>query len=53
MFCTKYVPKKVLKIKTKKREHPHRILHMGISLSTILAFWTKFTQKGYFQSKTD
>ena len=39
-------------------EHHHRFLHIWISLSTkfqpklkILSFWTKFTQKGYFQWK--
>ena len=42
-----------------KKELHHRILHipniLGIKIQdklTILIFWTKLTQKGYFQSKT-
>ena len=42
-----------------KSEHHHWILHIRISLSTklqvkltILIFWTKCAQKGYFWSKT-
>ena len=52
------MPKKVIKIKIKKIEHPHWILHIRISLGTefqykqtFLIFWAKFAQKGYFQSK--
>ena len=45
--------------KRKKSEHHHWILHVQISVGTkfqlkvtILMFWTKFGQKGYFYSKT-
>ena len=45
----------------KRLNEPYRwILHIRISLDiefqfqqTILIFWTKFAQKGYFQFKTD
>ena len=54
------LPKKVFQVENRKSEHNHGILHIWISLSrkfqlklTILSFWTKFTQKRYFQSKTD
>ena len=43
-----------------KSEHYHQILHIRNSLGTILQlkltilnFWTKLTQKGYFQHKTE
>ena len=45
---------------TGKSEHQHGILHISISLGTkfqlkliILSFWTKLTQKRYFQLKTE
>ena len=54
------LPKKVFPVKNRKSEHHHGILHIWISLDTkfqlkliILSFWTKFTQKRYFQSKTE
>ena len=47
-------------VENRKSEHQNGILHIRISLNTkfqhkmaILSFWTKFTQKGYFQSKTE
>ena len=49
----------LLKIE-RKSEHHHGILHIWISLGgkfqlklIILSFWTKFTQKRYFQLKTE
>ena len=54
------LPKKVFPVENRKSEHHHGILHIWISLGTkfqlkliILSFWTKFTQKRYFQSKTE
>ena len=51
--------KKVFPVKNRKSEHHHEILHIWISLGTkfqlkliIFSFWTKFTQKRYFQLKT-
>ena len=53
------LPKKVFPIKNRKSEHRHGILHFWIILDTkfqlkliTLSFWTKFTQKRYFQLKT-
>ena len=53
-------PKKVFPVKDRKSEHYHGIVHILISLGTkyqlkpiILSFWAKFTQKRYFQSKTE
>ena len=53
-------PKKVSPVQNRKSEQRHWILHIRISLFTkfqlkltILIFWTKFVQKGYFQSKTE
>ena len=53
------LPKKVFPVKIWKSEH-HWILHIQVSFGTklklkliILGFWTKFTQKKYFQSKTE
>ena len=53
-------PKKVFLVENRKSEHHHGILHIWISLGTkfqlkliILSFWTKFTQKRYFQLKTE
>ena len=47
-------------VKNKKGEIHHEILQIWIGLSTKfqlkltnLSFWTKFTQKRYFQSKTE
>ena len=43
-----------------KSEHQHRILHIRFHVKirfqlklTILTFWTKFSQNGYFRSKTE
>ena len=54
------LPKKVFPVENRKSEHHHGILHIWISLGTkfqlkliILSFWTKFTQKRYFQLKTE
>ena len=55
-----YIPqKKVFPVENRKSEHHHGILHIRISLSTkfqlklkISSFSTKFTEKGYFKSKT-
>ena len=54
------LPKKIFPVENRKSEHHHGILHIWISLGTkfqlkliILSFWTKFTQKRYFQSKTE
>ena len=51
--CTKWS-------KAKKKENHHRVLQIRNSLGTkfqfkliILNFWTKLTQKGYFQSKKE
>ena len=53
-------PRKIFMVKNRKIEHHHWILLIQISLGTkfqlkltILIFWTKFAQKGYFQSKTE
>ena len=52
--------KNVFLVQNRKSKHHHVILHIRISLSskfqlklTILSFWTKFTQKEYFQSKAE
>ena len=52
--------KMVFPVENRKSEHHHGILHIWISLGTkfqlkliILSFWTKFTQKRYFQLKTE
>ena len=54
------LPKKLFPVEKRKNEHHHGILHIWISLGTkfqlkliILSFWTKFTQKRYFQLKTE
>ena len=59
-FFRPNLPKKVFPVENRKSEHHHGILHIWISLGTkfqlkliILSFWTKFTQKRYFQSKTE
>ena len=52
--------KRVFPVENRKSEHHHGILHISISLGTkfqlkqiILSFWAKFTQKRYFQLKTE
>ena len=52
-------PKRTFRVRNGKSKHHHCILRIEITLSTkfhfthtILNFGTKFTQKGYFQSKT-
>ena len=54
------MPNKVFPIKNWKIGHHHWILHIWVSPGTkfqlkltILIFWTKFAQKGYFQSKSE
>ena len=54
------LPEQVFPVKNRKSEHHHRILHIWISLGAkfqlkliILSFWTKLTQKWYFQLKTE
>ena len=54
------LPKKVYPLQNRKSEYHHGILHIWICLGTkfqlkliILSFWTKSTQKRYFQSKTE
>ena len=54
------LPKKIFPIKKKKSEYRYEILHFSICLITkfqikltIVSFWTKFTKKGYYQSKTE
>ena len=49
-----------LQILKPKKEHHHRILHIRNRLGTkfqpkltVLTFWTKLTQKEYFQSKKE
>ena len=58
-FLDQIFPKTVFPFKNRKNEHHHWILHAKISVGTkfqlkvtILMFWTKFAQKGYFHSKT-
>ena len=59
-FFGSNLPKKVFPDENRKSEHDDGILRIWISLSTkfqlkliILSFWTKFTQKRYFQLKTE
>ena len=54
------LPKKAFPVEKRKSEHNHGILHFLISLGAkfhlkliILSFWTKYTQKRYFQLKTE
>ena len=52
------LPKKVFSVENRKSEHHHGILPIWISPKfqlklIILSFWTKFTQKRYFQLKTE
>ena len=58
-FLDQICSKRLFAIKNRKSKHHHQILHIRIGLPTkfqlkliILIFWTKFTQKEYFQSKT-
>ena len=58
-FWTKFAQKGI-PVENKKSEHHHGILHIRISLGTkfqlkliISSFWTKFTQKRYFQLKAE
>ena len=55
-----FLTKLVKKVYYRKSEHDHFILHFQNSLGTtyqikltFLNFWTKFNQKGYFQSKKE
>ena len=59
-FSGPNLPRKVFPVENKKSEHHHGILHIRISLGTkfqlkliISSFWTKFTQKRYFQLKAE
>ena len=59
-FFGSNLPKMVFPVENRKSEYHHGILHIWISLGTkfqlkliILSFWTKFTQKRYFQLKTE
>ena len=59
-FFEPNLPQKLFPVENRKSKHHHRILHTWISLGTkfqlkliILSFWTKFTQKGFFQLKTE
>ena len=59
-FFLPNLPKKVFPVENTKSEHRPGILHIWISLGVkfqlkliILSFWTKFTQKRYFKSKTE
>ena len=54
------LPKKSISGLKQESEHRHWIMHIRVNLGTdfslkwtILTFWTKFAQKGYFQSKTE
>ena len=53
-------PKRIFLVKNENNEHRHWILYIWISLGTkfqlkltILIFWTKFAQKGFFRSKAE
>ena len=59
-FFQPNLAKKGFEVNNRKSEHYHRILQIWISLGTkfqlkliTLIFWTKFTQKRYFLSKTE
>ena len=59
-FFRSNLAKKIFPVDNRKSENHHGILHIWISLNTkfqlnliILSSWTKFTQKRYFQSKTE
>ena len=60
IFFGPNLSKKLFPVENRKNEHHHKILHIFISLGTkfqlkliILSFWIKFTQKRYFQLKTE
>ena len=53
-------PKKIFSVENRKSGYHHGILHIWISLGIkfqlkgiIWSFWTKFIQKGYFQSTAE
>ena len=59
-FLDQIFPKRVLLVSNRKSKHRHWNLQIWISLGTkfqfkltSLIFWTKFTQRGLFQSKTE
>ena len=59
-FLNQICPKKVISVSNRQTEHHYWILPIRISPGnkfqnklTILIFWTKFAQKGYFRSKTE
>ena len=59
-FLDQICPRKIFMVKNRKSEHHHWIPHIQISLGTkfqlkltILIFLTRFTQKGFFWSKTE
>ena len=59
-FFDQICPTRVLPVSNKPTKNYHRILHIRIKLCIrfqlkliILDFWTKFPEKGYFQSKAD
>ena len=59
-FLDQICSQRVFLVEDRKNEHHHWILHIRIILNTqfqlklmILIFWTKFTQKWYFRSKTE
>ena len=54
-FLNQICSKGVFPFKNGKSEHHYWILHIGIFQLkvTILVFWIKFTQKGYFWSATE
>ena len=50
----------VFMVENRKSEHHRRILRISVSLGTkfqlkltVLSFWTKIAQKGYFRLKTE
>ena len=58
-FLDEICPKRVFSVQSRKSEQHHWILHIRISLGTkfqlkvtILIFWTKFSRKVCFRSKT-
>ena len=61
IFLEQIYRKWVFLVYNRKSKFTHWILHIRIGLGntfqlnklTILIFWTKFAQKGYFQSKTE
>ena len=60
LFFKPNLHKKVFPVENRKSENPDGVLHIWVSLGTkfqlkliILSFWTKYTKKRYFQSKTE